>query len=218
MALEAASTECLYAAPSSAPFGGFCPRLRPLCDGGVRGNGGAPFRRRGHARPQDHGAAATTAGRHRLPLRHASGEAPGRRMVQPPCCVPHRHARRRDRGKTAVRSDAPPFPPFRRRETIFRAPGASRCASPPHAPRRPRLAATPCGVSAAGWEDCRHGVEGWGKCGACFLAARTCGGAWILGSSPRMTERRRGCQPLCRCGIRLPCFSPNPLFFRHPRA
>ena len=144
--------------------------------------------------------------------------SPGRRMVQPPCCVPHRHARRRDRGKTAVRSDAPPFPPFRRRETIFRAPGASRFASPPHAPRRPRLAATPCGVSAAGWEDCRHGVEGWGKCGTCFLAARACGGAWVLGSSPRMTERRRGCQPLCRCGIRLPCFSPNPLFFRHPRA
>ena len=143
-----------------------------------------------------------------------AGEAPGRRMVQPPCCVPHRHARRRDRGKTAVRSDAPPFPPFRRRETIFRAPGASRCASPPHAPRRPRLAATPCGVSAAGWEDCRHGVEGWGKCGACFLAAR----AWVLGSSPRMTTEERAShkEMAPRAAAAKGLATSPPL--RHPRA
>ena len=100
---------------------------------------------------------------------HPGGRCRRIRHLLPPC-VPHRHARRAVRGmKRKGRSDARSLPPCRRRETIFRKPGARGSASSPPAPRRPRLAATPCSVSAAGWEDCRHRFGGRGKW-ACVLS------------------------------------------------
>jgi len=48
------------------------------------------------------------------------------------------------------RSETPRLSPCRRRETIFRGPGAWGSASAPHAPRRSRLAGTPAGVSESG--------------------------------------------------------------------
>ncbi len=85
------------------------------------------------------------------------------RYSRPPC-VPHRHIRRAVWGvKRRDRSDTPSLPPCRRRETIFRRPGAWGSASSPHAPRRSRLAATPSSVSVAGWGDCSHRFGGRGK-------------------------------------------------------
>ena len=67
-----------------------------------------------------------------------------------PLCAAQARPTRRSGMKPRSRSDAPPFPPCRRRETTFRRPFRCRITSVPHPKRRPRLAATPCGVSAAG--------------------------------------------------------------------
>ena len=159
----------LYMAPSGAPFSGLCPRLRSLCKG----------RKRGCLSP--------VSG-----MVHPGGRCRRIRRLLPPC-VPHRHARRAVRGvKRKGRSDALSLPPCRRRETTFREPSWRRLTSFPHHKRRPRLAATPCSVSVAGWEDCRHRFSGRGKAEHDFFEERDFRGAWILGSSPRMTEGRSG--------------------------
>ena len=98
-----------------------------------------------------------------------SGRCPSRRTMPThppspaPLCAAQARPARRSELKRKGRSDARSLPPCRRRETIFHEPGAGGSASSPPAPRRPRLAATPCSVSVAGWEDCRHRFGGRGK-------------------------------------------------------
>ncbi len=156
---EAASNESSKVTPSGAPFGGFCLRLRSLCDDGVRGNGGAPLRRRGHARPQTYDAAATTAGRHRLPLRRATGKhPPDARGASVHLCATQA---RPVKALSKRRSDAPrlslsggrPFSADPVREVL-------RPSFMPRAdPASPqRLAVYP----RAGWEDCRRGFSARG--------------------------------------------------------
>ena len=123
---------------------------------------------------------------------HPGGRCRRIRRTRPPC-VPHRHARRAVRGmKRQGRSDAPPLPPCRRRETIFRRPLRCGLTSFPRHKRRPRLTATPGSVSVAGREDCRHGSGGWGKRGVFFRGGEGVPCGWILGSSPRMTTEGKG--------------------------
>ncbi len=96
-------------------------------------------------------------------LLHAGGRCRRIHQSRSPC-VPHRHARRAVRGmKRQDRSEIPSLPPCRRRETNFRRPSWQRLTSFPHHKRRPRLAATPCGVSEGGMADCRHCLIGRGK-------------------------------------------------------
>lgn len=110
-ALEAASFDSKYVTPFSAPFGGFCLRLRSLCDGGVCGNSGVPFRGRRHARSQAYDAAAMAAGRHRLPpaprVRVLKTRERRVTLSRHPVC-------RTDTpgfsGETTGRSDTPSFP------------------------------------------------------------------------------------------------------------
>ena len=82
--------------------------------------------------------------------RHPGGRCRRRPPVPAPLCAAQARPARRSGMKPRDRSDAPPFPPCRRRETIFRRPLGRRPTSFLHPKHRPRLAATPCGVSAAG--------------------------------------------------------------------
>ena len=123
--------------PCGAPFGGFCPRLRSLCGAGpCRG-----FFRQARLSPADARTPSTTRSYH-----HAT---------------PHRRSRRAVRaGKGSGRPKPSPLPPRRQGETIFRGPGAWDLASLPQTPRRPRLATTPCGVSATERDEFRSRREG----------------------------------------------------------
>ncbi len=124
-------------APFGAPFGGFCPRLRSLC-------GAGPCRglfRQARLSPADARTPSTTRSYH-----HAT---------------PHRRSRRAVRaGKGLGRPKPSPLPPRRQGETIFRGPGVWDLASLPQTPRRPRLATTPCGVSATERGQFRSGRAG----------------------------------------------------------
>ena len=154
--------------PFSAPFSGFCLRLGSLCKGRDGWMVIAGFR-----------------------------DGPSRRTMPThppfpaPLCAAQARPARRSWLKRKGRSDARSLPPCRRRETIFRRPPWRRLTSFPHHRRRPRLAATPCSVSVAGWGDCRHEFGRRGKCWADFLGRGVFPCGWILGSSPRMTEGRQ---------------------------
>ena len=153
-ALKAAGSE-VEMAPFSAPFGGFCPRLGSLCKGRVRRRFAVGFR--GGLLP----VLARWTGRSFAPApggkvlpfpekRHPGGRYRRRPPVPASLCAAQARPARRSGMKPRDRSDAPPFPPCRRRETIFRRPPGRRPTSFLHPKHRPRLAATPCGVSAAG--------------------------------------------------------------------
>ncbi len=183
-ALEAASFDSKYVTPFSAPFGGFCLRLRSLCDGGVCGNSGVPFRGRRHARSQAYDAAAMAAGRQRLP------PAPRVRVLKT------RERRVTLSRHPVCRTDTPGFSgettgsvrhpviPLVTGRRPFSAgpsgtgprPSRTRSADPA---LLPRLAAYP----SAGWGDCRHGFHGRGK--------------WCVKKG-----RRRGRQPMVRSSAR----------------
>ena len=145
----------VYMTPFSAPFGGFCPRPGPLCKGRahecwppVSGAGFSGFARRADppwARPGRKGFYAFPG---KTPLRRTMPTHPPRPAS---LCAAQARPTRRPGLKRQGRSDALTLPPCRRRETIFRRPDAWGSASSPQAPRRPRLATTPRGVSAAGW-------------------------------------------------------------------
>ena len=115
---EAASVMVVVVTPSGAPFGGFCLRLRSLCEGG------------------------DCDGRSPPPASCEPGITPQTpRDARPPPCVPHRHIRRPvglEDGR--IGPTGPPLLPCRRRETSFRKPfGMTSHVFPsPEAPSPPR--------------------------------------------------------------------------------
>ena len=167
--LEAASLKGMYVAPFSTPFSGFCLRLGSLCKGrDCRCR--SPVSGWSHRRFDIATARSGDPDGRFWPSRvfPPGGRCRRIRQSQPPC-VPHRHIRRAVWGmKQQDRSDTPSLPPCRRRETIFRRPGAWGFASLPQAPRRSRLAATPDSVSVTGWVDCRHRFGERGKFLECY--------------------------------------------------
>jgi hypothetical protein len=165
-ALEAASYEVFGVAPFSTPFSGLCPRLRSLCKGrpddGTRRfpEWSPPFDIPPHS-------LATVRKSMRL-----SRSVPSRRTMptHPPVPAPlyaaQAHPARRSGRKAtgSVRHPiASPVSPEGDHFPQTRCMGF--CVFSPR-PRRPRLAATPCSVSAAEWDDCRHRFARGGKCGA----------------------------------------------------
>ena len=145
----------LYVTPFSAPFGGFCPRLRSLCKGWVRrllpsvsGVGFSPVLacRTGIAfEPGPDGKGFGLSRQSITPADDADAPSGPSPLV---CRTGTPGAPFGDETTEPVRRSA--VPPCRRRETTFRRPFWYRITSVPHPKRRPRLAATPCGVSAAG--------------------------------------------------------------------
>jgi len=152
--------------PLSAPFGCFYPRLRSLCGDGFDGNGGAlPPEGRTSCTPSDLRCRGHDDRSRSLIARFRVASFQAHRLPPAPHGPDHKRpsnaAWRRPPPSNAsqARPDAlwgnneepvrrPCLAiPGRRRETIFRGPETWGTASSPHAPRRPRLASTPAGVS-----------------------------------------------------------------------